>query len=580
MKRLFVTLPLALACMAVLAVPAKRGQWKTVTLADGTEVRVELRGDEFCHFWQAEDGRQFVESAKAGVYEPADIEAMTARAAARRQAVAEGRARRAASARKAPSQAGRAASAYEGEKKGLIVLVEFADLKFADGHTPELYNRIANEENFTDMGFTGSVRDYFKHQSYGTFDLTFDVVGPVEMPNGYAYYGANTWFDGRKMGDHPAKMYELVTEACTMADEQNPDLDFTQYDWDSDGQIDQVYILYAGHGEASYSIDPNTIWPHEWDLYSAAHYGGVTFSPKYFDDKLLYTYACGGELNDVGGLDGIGTLCHEFSHCLGLMDMYDSQYSGGYGMNAWSLMDQGSYNDNGMTPPEYTAYERMAIGWLTPTELNAEQVTVSNMPALGSNNGEGEAYIIYNDGNRNEYYMLENRQTSGKWDAYVPNSGMLITHVDYNRTAWTYNVVNSTGGQQMYGIYPAHERCTPIQADENSLMNTPSGDVWPRGGLTGLTNTSKPAAEVYNKNTDGSYYMNKSITAIKKNSGGTMSFTFVPNGSGTTGIENAVVDNTGNGFDPDAPVYNLNGQRVSKSAKGILIQGGKKFVRK
>ena len=291
------------------------------------------------------------------------------------------------------------------------------------------------------------------------------------------------------------------------------------------------------------------------------------------------TYACGGELNGYGDLDGIGTLCHEFSHCLGLMDMYDSQYSGGYGMYAWSLMDQGSYNDNGMTPPEYTAYERMAIGWLTPTELNAEQVTVSNMPALGSNNGEGEAYIIYNDGNRNEYYMLENRQTSGKWDAYVPNSGMLITHVDYNRTAWTYNVVNSTGGQQMYGIYPAHERCTPIQADANSWMNTPSGDVWPRGGLTGLTNTSKPAAEVYNKNTDGSYYMNKSVTAIKKNSDGTMSFKFT-NNNGTSGIDNAVVGDAGNGFDPDAPVYNLNGQRVSRSAKGILIQDGRKFVRK
>ena len=108
-----------------------------------------------------------------------------------------------------------------------------------------------------------------------------------------------------------------------------------------------------------------------------------------------------------------------------------------------------------------------------------------------------------------------------------------------------------------------------------------SRDIWPYLGTgTKFTNTTTPAATVYNANTDGSYYMNKSITAIKKNSGGTMSFTFVPNGSGTTGIDNAVVDNTGNGFDPDAPVYNLNGQRVSKSAKGILIQGGKKFVRK
>ena len=575
MKRLFVTLPLALACMAVLAVPAKRGQWKTVTLADGTEVRVELRGDEFCHFWQAEDGRQFVESAKAGVYEPADIEAMTARAAARRQAVAEGRARRAALARKAPSQAGRAASAYEGEKKGLIVLVEFADLKFADDHTPELYNRIANEENFTDMGFTGSIRDYFKHQSYGTFDLTFDVVGPVAMPNGYAYYGENDYY-GNENGERLAAM---VIEACAQVKELRPDLDFAQYDWDDDGEVDQVYLLYAGHSEASYLIDPNTIWPHEWVLNGGAlsSYEYNTLDGKEIDGKLINTYACGGELNAYGDLDGIGTLCHEFSHCLGLPDMYDTNSSGGYGMDAWSLMASGSYNDNSMTPPEYTAYERMFIGWLTPTELNAEQVTVSDMPALGSGDGTGEAYIIYNDGNSNEYYLLENRQTSGKWDAYVPNSGMWITHVDYNATIWRNNTVNSPSGQG----YNGHERCTPIQADEGKEMNNERGDVWPYGMNPGsLTNTSTPAAKVYNRNTDGSYYMNKSVIDITRNGDGTMSFTFVPNGSGTTGIENAVVDNTGNGFDPDAPVYNLNGQRVSKSAKGILIQGGKKFVRK
>lgn len=490
---------MALMSTLVFAVPAKRGLWKTVKMADGTEVRVELRGDEFCSYWQAADGRKLVQNNSTGFYEIADMEAMTAKAdqlrlSARRSKSNDIQTRGALGGDHQP---------YVGTKKGLIILVEFADTKFWEDHTPTLYQRIANEEGFNEMGFSGSVKDYFKDQSYGQFELDFDIAGPVTLPNNYSYYGGP--INGQN--DNPTALGEMVISACEAIDN---DIDFTNYDWDGDGEVDQVFILYAGHGEASWD-DPNTIWPHEWDIHSAL---GKTLT---LDGVKIDTYACSCELGvktennkRVECIDGIGTICHEFSHCLGLADMYDTSYSGYYGMGNWDLMDQGSYNGDGYLPANYTSYERMYAGWIEPTELK-ENCEISSMKDLASS---GEAYIIYNDNNKNEYYLLENRQLTG-WDAGLPNSGLLILHVDFDATVWKQNLVNSTSRQ----------RCTIFIADNNPNEND-AGDIYPYSYNNSLTNTSTPAATLNNMNTDGSKYMNKSIRNITRNGDGTVSFTF------------------------------------------------------
>ena len=188
MKKLIFTASFALMCALVTAAPAKRGLYKTVKTANGRLVKVELRGDEFCHYWQAEDGSRLVRDAKTGLFETADMADLSRRAAVKRGSAEQQRARR------APSRVtpGQDHIAYTGKKKGLIILVEFSDMPFKDAHTPALYDQIANGENFTnDMGFRGSVRDYFRDQSYGRFTLDFDIEGPVRMPESYAYYGEN-----------------------------------------------------------------------------------------------------------------------------------------------------------------------------------------------------------------------------------------------------------------------------------------------------------------------------------------------------------------------------------------------------
>lgn len=497
MRKLFLTLLLAVSFSAANAIPAKPGLWRTIKLPDGREIRVELKGDEFCHFYQSADNHRFIQNNK-GEFVSASIDEIAKISTKRRNAVN----REIDSPRQAQKNRGMNKISYTGKKKGLIILVQFANMSFKPENNIDLYNRIINERGYKDNNFRGSVKDYFWDQSYGQLEFDFDIVGPVTMPNNYEYYGENR-------GDNTdVNIRELVVEACKAVDDR---IDFSAYDWDGDNIVEQVFILFAGHGEANYN-DPNTIWPHKSSIASAK---------LVLDGKSIGTYACSCELGSKESIDGIGTFCHEFSHCLGLPDMYDTQYGGCYGTDAWDLMGAGGYNGNTFCPAGYTAYERMEIGWLQPAVLKANQ-QISNMKNLQEN---PEAYIIYNDGNTSEYFLLENRNLTG-WDSALPGEGLLITHVDYSGLAWTYNVVNSKVGQSAIGLSNPHERCSIVLADNTSSPASKAGDVWPYNYNKEFSNNSTPAATLYNANSDGSFKLNKSVKNITRNSDKTISFSF------------------------------------------------------
>lgn len=503
MKHFYLTLLFTLASSCVFAVPAKRGVWQTVRLADGTEVKVELRGDEFCKYWRAADGRNFVMNAKTKVYEEADMDLIARKAhEMRRSAFNSGQGI-------SKPDAAESRISYTGKKKGLIILVQFEDKKFKDEHTPDLYRRIVNEIGYNDpeFGFKGSVKDYFLSQSYGQMEFDFDIVGPVTLPQSYRYYGKNSPYTGSD--ERPG---EMIADACKAVDDE---VDFSLYDWDGNKDIEQVFVIYAGHGEASYH-DPNTVWPHKYSIYAS------TGKRLTLDGVRVDTYACSCELGTGESIDGIGCICHEFSHCLGLPDFYDVDYGGAYGTGDWDIMCMGSYNDNAFCPAGYTAYERMAVGWLDPVELK-KNITVESMKPLGDSK---EAYIIYNDNNKDEYYIMENRQQTG-WDKALPGSGLLITHIDYDKRIWNYNCPNSPSMQAKYNMKNPHERCALFLANNNRL--SPEGNAYPYGGNNSLTNTTSPAAKLYNSNTDGTFYMNKAVKEISVNGDGTVSFVFENN---------------------------------------------------
>ncbi len=511
MKKTLLTAALSLVAVTMMAVPAKRGQWKTVTLADGTTVRVELRGDEFNHYWQAKDGTRYVENGDN--WKVADAQALLSmkRAAMRRTA-----ANRMRMSRRNQAQA------FKGQKKGLIILVDFPDKQFANGHDKALYEKIANEKGYSENGFIGSVSDYFSAQSNGQFELTFDVVGPVRASKSYKYYGGSA-SDGN---DEPVD--ELVKEVCQQI---NGQVNFSDYDWNGDGEVEQVFVLYAGQGQADGGGN-NTIWPHEYSLSSYDGGSAITLGGVKID-----TYACSCELNGSKGLDGLGTICHEFSHCLGLPDLYDVNYGGNFGMGDFSLLSAGNYLGNGMTPPNYTAWERWFSGWLEPIELSETDTTVTDMLSLSKN---GNTYVIYNPANHNEYYLLENRQCTG-WDVNLPSHGLMVSHVDYDPNIWNYNIVNAcTEKGDVYeqaGVINDHQRLTIFHADNEAgsayysysgkyITTSELHDLYPNGALDSLTNLSKPAATLYNANTDGTQYMNRGIYNITESSNGNISFDF------------------------------------------------------
>ena len=504
-QRIFILNALLCLVLSVWAVPAKRGVWCSLSLVDGTEVKAQLVGDEFLHYYVSEDGTKYVQDESTGLYRKMTDEVTAQRRAAVRRAQAQGRQKR--MLRKA-----QASNVFQGTKKGLIILVQFTDSKFKSGHDLALYRRIANDENYSGNNFRGSIKDYFKAQSHGQFELDFDVAGISQLQHPYAYYGKN---NSQKEDVKPG---EMVAEACLWAHEHG--INFSKYDWNGDGEVDQVFVLYAGHGEASYK-DANTIWPHMYYL-SASDYG----KPLSLDGVTVDTYACSSELNGDGNLDGIGTFCHEFSHCMGFPDLYDTSYAGWFGMGDFDLMCSGSYNGDGICPAGYSAYEKAQCGWLTLKDMtNIEQET--SIVGVQPMSADGDAYIIKNKGHEDEYYILENRQKTG-WDSYLPASGLMITHVDYDADIWDWNMPNTSGKyEDANGNTKTndHQRFTIFRAGKSTAEYGDASDLYPYGSNNSLTKTSRPAATLHNTNSDGSKYMHVAITDIAIAADGTASFT-------------------------------------------------------
>lgn len=556
MKKPFAALLLILLFSAgAMGIPAMPDLWQTLTLTDGSTVEARLTGDEYMHYWQSADGTAYmaVPGSDDQFFQPVDLRQLSLQAASRRQQAASRRQQR-----RRHNTVGDFTH-YTGQKKGLVILVEFSDTKFQQGHNRALYQRICNEVGFTTSdGFKGSIYDYFKAQSYGKFDLTFDVVGPVAVEKSYRYYGAND--------THGDDLYpgELTVAACQAVNSQ---VNFADYDWNGDGVVDQVMIIYAGRGEAD-GGNSYTIWPHEWTL-TESDFGNTL----QLDGVDIDTYAMVNEQSS-SGINGIGTICHEFSHCLGLPDFYDT-FSNNYGMGAWSLMSRGNYNGNSFTPAGYTSFERYTCGWLTPHELNTTTI-VNNMKPLSQ---APEAYLISNEAYPDEFYLLENRQNDG-WDAKLPGKGLLVIHIDYDHSIWENNVVNAivSADDAAYYEYPTndHQRCTIIRANNYKGNSGGSGDTYPYRTNCSLTNTSVPAAKLYHANTDGKKLMNRQLQNITQNEDGTMAFVFYETAEGGTlvGISSTQHDEGSMQHE----VYDLQGRRLNgQPRKGLFImKNGKK----
>lgn len=613
MKKIITATILSLCTVAALAIPAKR-QWKVVSQSDGTTLKVTLAGDEYLHYYVTEDNVPLCKVAdnrycylrvadgrlvnsnvlahEAGLR--TEAEKSIATTPERMAPIAE--ARRAAAGKAAASRRGKvhraaegdAKSVFKGSKKAPVILAYFTDKSFSksDEDIVRFYDDVLNQEGFAEYGAPGSVHDYFSTMSRGQFDLTFDVIGPVRVSKSATYYGGTSVFFGGT--DH---IGEFITEAVKAADAQY-DIHWQDYDWNDDGEVEQVFVLYAGYGQAT-GGPTGTIWPNAWTLDEATanNDGNGGFS---LGGVFINQYACSNELYSNSGKTfmGLGVFCHEFSHCMGLPDMYDTKYGNTLTMGDWDLLASGSYNGPngiGWCPAGWTSYERAYAGWLDPIELQPGD-QVSGMTDLEDK--DGVAYAIYNDNHRDEYYLLENHKNKG-WDAYTPESGLLIIHVDYDKTLFDNNIVNSKGtftpAEGYDGTFTNdHPRMAPfsrIKSISNETYYYTYPMDAPRGVVDSLTNTSKPAATLYNALADGSKLMGKPVYNIQKDEAtGNISFSFMT----PTGPETAVREITLEENEAEADVYDAMGNRIGRYADwknrapqpGLYIIGGKNNAKK
>lgn len=468
MKKIISLLICCTTALCIYAVPARR-TGHTVTQADGTTLTVYAHGDEHFHWLTNEQGEWLSLNAQ-GNYEV--IPALTDDQI---------QARRARSRRLLPQQTTKAIP-LNIAPRGLIILVNFQDKAFSTSKAE--MDSMINGQNYTraysytyggerlNITSTGSAREYFYVASNRQYHPQFDVIGPVTVSQKMSYYGGNDRMGNDK---NPEKM---IQEACELAKSEH-NVDFTLYDNDNDGYVDFVYVFYAGYGEAD-GGNENTIWPHAYNL----TYANINCT---IDGKRVDSYACSNEMSSISGVhDGIGTFCHEFSHVLGLPDLYITSGNNPAHKTpgAWDVMDYGPYNNDGNTPPNYSGYERFFMGWATPRVLAADEEVV--LHDLASTNevllvSETDAHnLIGNDPSPSTFYILENRQQTGL-DTYLPGHGLMLTRVKYSYYLWYMNNVNNTESNMGVDIIEADGYAPNSYSDE--YLGKPT-DLFPAGAAS------------------------------------------------------------------------------------------------
>lgn len=421
MKKIILVLTLLVCSLGLLAKPAKPGFFR-YTQPDGSTILIQRHGDEWAH-WTTNQAGEVVRMDEDGFYRV--VEGVTPDMAAQAASI-----RRKARMQMTSASHSKAPIAF-GQKHFLVVMVEFKDLSFKIASPVQAFTDMLNEVGYSDNGATGSARDYYYENSHGGFEPIFDVYGPVKLSQNMAYYGSN---DSNGNDKNPEV---AVKEACEAI---NDSVNFADYDLDGDGEVDLVYMVYAGKGEAD-GGSANTIWPHQWFLRE----GGINLK---LDGKTIDRYACGSELNGSGAIDGLGTICHEFGHAMGMPDFYDTDYAtNGQGrtLMGYSLMDSGSYNNGGWTPPYLNMEERILLGWLTEDAiLEFPKNGPYTLESVQNNIG----YKIPTD-MEGEYILLECRSREG-WDMYIPAPGLIAYHVDKSSRKISISNVGSVSAAKLW----------------------------------------------------------------------------------------------------------------------------------
>ena len=459
-----------------------------------------------------------------------------------------------------------------------VVLVNFQDVKFKINEPKKAFEQLFNSDTQANLGNCnhfnyGSVAKYFRDMSNGEFTPKFKVYGPVTVDKPETDYGGK-----REKDNNDENPWQLVEDALKLVEDQVTEDDIKSFC--SDGKtIDCVYIVYAGLGQND-GGDGTTVWAN------CSTTGGKTLG-----GKEVRWYTMSGELSPVKikdkdgtiikpvSVNGLGVICHEFSHSLGLPDMYPTEtsaYSDNQEMEYWDLMDGGEYTNAGFCPTAYTAFEKEQMGW--PVDIRTLDSDANNVTMTKSTEQGGTAYKIVNPQNDKEYLMLEYIQRKG-WNKHLFGNGLLVYHVCLpSETLYSGTRLNNTPGFPGMAVVPADGACLSsyIKANENDYLNSHYGDLFGQN-VTELSDTNKqPNFCWYNAAKTEKLNTNKAIKNIKYDNG-VLTFDYVND------VASGILPVWGDKQATDGRVYSINGaylgDDITKLPHGIYIVNGQKIVK-
>lgn len=424
----------------------------------------------------------------------------------------------------------------------LVILINFCDKQFLNEDPNTLYHRIFNEAGYNEGKGPSCMADYFREQSNGLFNLQFDIYGPYEVSQKAQPY-SNPNDKTRNYGKNS------FIEATNMLIEQNPNMDFSPYDWNGDGRIEQVVFVYAGAPGNLGSTTYGYVWPNTSSFSSIE-------TP---DEHTISNYTASGEYwpYSTPVSCGIGTICHEFSHSLGLPDIYPTNGAAYSVCDEWDLMDGGNFTNYGWCPPNYTPLEKMLLGWLTPTELT-EATSVTGLASVAEG---GTIYQIRHSDT--EYLLLENRQQRS-WDAGVPGHGLMVWYVDYDESAWKGNTPNNRTVKNEEDISILVPRFRPVYAD--SMDYAAWANKISKEGLSSYQNKSRMNKRHLSTSPypfeENNALVDEYITNIQESEDGLISFDFMGGASGIKEMNDAKLNRH--------EYYDLQGRRIEHPVRGQL----------
>lgn len=602
MKKILLSITFALMGIASGFAAKAHTALTTITQSDGSQLTIRLHGDEHYSWYSTTDDVLLVQVGKnyyvAQVEEDGTLKATPQlahnagkRGTVEEQVINNQNKEKFLNSLNAEPQAlakpfGEVYPAYfphTGSPKALVILVEFQDVKFktsdpvatfthylkgAEGEdAPEANNAyVKGKVNY------GSVYQYFNDMSQGKFTPQFDIVGPVTVSKNSAYYGGNT---GKSTDVNFAQM---IAEACKGVSDK---VNFADYDQNNDGYVDLVYVIYAGYSESINGNSSDCLWPKSG---TNAFYEPGTNNLLKLNGKQICRYGINNELNATPTvvnnkfdgtplLNGIGLFCHEFSHTMGLPDLYptvEASRVDNQNPEYWDLMDGGEYTYSGYFPTPYSPWEMDVMGWTAPIELGDEAKQVS----LNSYASDRTAYKI--NGENDEYLLIQNIQTDGWWWGITnafKTTGMLVWRIDYPYTTVSLdNRLNNEIGKPNVMIVPADgyviSEYNVTDDDESKAKYKASLKADP---FPGANNVTELLSVKLNKST-----LKKPFYNIKETNG-VITFDYLKDYA--TGIDQTLADKD---TEKNPSIFSLDGRYLgndaSKLTKGIYIIGKKKVV--